>query len=70
MRVVNAKHFGFRETEDEFVVQQMRSPQAFRSFMGEHRRNRNAFILFTSDFASYVIKSFRKFKRALAFKGF
>ena len=69
MRVVNAKHFGFRETEDEFVVQQMRSPQAFRSFMGEHRRSRSTFVLFTSDFPSYVIKSFPKIQTSVGFQG-
>jgi len=70
MRVVNAKHFGFRETEDEFVVQQMRSPQAFRSFMGEHRRNPGTPLYsLHPDFASYVIKSFPKIQTSVGFQG-
>jgi len=70
IRVLNAKHFGFRESDDEFVVQQMRSPQAFRSFMGEHRRN-PGIPLYTlhPDFASYVIKSFPKIQTSVGFQG-
>ena len=70
LRMVNAKHFGFRETEDEFVLQQMRSPQAFRSFMGEHRRNPGTpLYALHPDFASYVIKSFPKIQTSVGFQG-